>query len=333
MRSHQPHAPTSQPSRRRFIESAGAVTGAAFATAAMPGGASAAQQSGSSTPGARFRRLLGGDSPPRCINCGDVATARLAEMNGFEIVMTGGSALSLSKYGIGDYGMITMDDLVEFCDRTADAIDVPIIADADDGGGNPLNVYRTVQRMEKAGAACIMIEDLYGAKHLAGYDQGKIISREVMVDKVHAAVDAKRDPNTVLLVRSDVVADGGQLDEALERVALYAREGGDVIFVPGIPLDQCPRAVDMAGRPILTGAPSVQDARENRVSILFVGAMGAIAVGAVDRAMAELARDGQIGEAGAAAGNLSTERRLQLIGNEMAVERARKYNALREDGQ
>ena len=227
--------------------------------------------------------------------------------------------------------MITMDDLVEFCDRTADATDVPIIADADDGGGNPLNVYRTVQRMDKAGAACVMIEDLYGAKHLAGYDEGKITSRGAMVDKVHAAVDARRDPNLVLLVRSDVVADGGPLDEALERVALYAAEGGDVIFVPGIPLDQCPRAVEMAGRPILTGAPSVRDARANRVSILFVGAMGAIAIGAMDRAMAQLARDGRIGDAGDIA--TGPERRLQLIENATAVERATTYNVRREDGQ
>ena len=176
-------------------------------------------------------------------------------MHGFEIVMTGGSALSLSKYGIGDFGMITMDDLVEFCGRTADRIAAPIIADADDGGGNPLNVYRTVQRMEKAGAACVMIEDLYGAKHIAGYDEGRILAREAMVDKVRAAVDARRNDDLALLVRSDVVADGGPLEDALERVTSYAEAGGDVIFVPGIPLDQCRRAVEMAGRPILTGAP------------------------------------------------------------------------------
>ena len=325
---------TNEPTRRLFLQGAGAATGGLLGHTLAGGVAGAAVQPASAaSPGARFRALLERPEPNRCINCGDVATAKLAAMHGFEIVMTGGSALSLSKYGIGDYGMITMDDLVEFCNRTADAIDVPIIADSDDGGGNPLNVYRTVQRMEKAGAACIMIEDLYGAKHLAGFDEGKIISREAMVDKVHAAVDAKQDVNTVLLVRSDVVADGGPLDEALERVALYAQEGGDVIFVPGIPLDQCPRAVEMAGRPILTGAPSVQDARANGVGILFIGAMGAIAVGAIDGAMAEFARDGRIGEAGAVAGNLSGERRRQLIGNETMVERARRYNVHREDGQ
>ncbi len=320
---------TNAKTRRRFLQGAGLAAGGVLGQTL--GAGIAAQAPTETTPGARFRELLRRSEPSRCVNCGDVATAKLAALHGFEIVMTGGSSLSLSKYGFGDFGMITMDDLVEFCDRTANATDVPIIADADDGGGNPLNVYRTVQRMEKAGAACVMIEDLYGAKHLAGYDEGKITSREAMVDKVHAAVDARRDANLVLLVRSDVVADGGPLDEALERVALYAAEGGDVIFVPGIPLDQCPRAVEMAGRPILTGAPSVRDARENRVSILFVGAMGAIAIGAMDRAMAQLARDGRIGDAGEIA--TGPERRLQLIENAAAVERAATYNVRREDGQ
>ena len=322
-----------EPTRRRFLQGAGIATGGLLGQTLAGGVAAATQAPSTATPNERFRALLGRSEPSRCINCGDVATAKLAAMHGFEMVMTGGSALSLSKYGIGDYGMITMDDLVEFCNRTADAIDVPIIADSDDGGGNPLNVYRTVQRMEKAGAACIMIEDLYGAKHLAGYDEGKLISREAMVDKVHAAVDARHDPNMGLVVRSDVVADGGPLEEAIERVALYAQEGGDVIFVPGIPLDQCRRAIETADRPILTGAPSVQAARENGVGILFIGAMGGIALGAMDRAMAALARDGRIGDAGAIASNLSGPRRLQLLGNETTVERARRYNALREDGQ
>ena len=89
MQSQPPNDPTPKPSRRRFIESAGAVTGAAFAGAAIPGRATAAQSSGSDSPGARFRGLLGGDDPPYCVNCGDVATARLAEMHGFQIVMTG----------------------------------------------------------------------------------------------------------------------------------------------------------------------------------------------------------------------------------------------------
>lgn len=316
--------------RRDFIRTGGLATGAALG-GALGTTAPVAAQAGQATPSARLRTILAGSVPARCVNCGDVATARLAEMHGFEMVMTGGSALSLSKYGIGDYGMITTDDLVDFCRRTADRVGLPIIADADDGGGNPLNVYRTFQRMEKAGAACVMIEDLYSAKHLSGFDEGKIISSEAMVDKVRAAVDARQDDDTVLLVRSDLVADGGPLDEAIERVAAYAEAGGDVIFIPGIPLDQCRRAVEAAGRPILTGAPSVQAARNNGVGILFVGAMGGIATGAIDRAMAEFIETGAVGSAGGR--NLAGARRLELIGNAETVERARRYNVQREGGQ
>ena len=326
-----PRQTTVPASRRQFIKRTGLVTGGVLTQAVGRPGAASAQTTRPDTPGTRFRRLLDQSEPARCVNCGDVVTARLAEMHGFEIVMTGGSALSLSKYGIGDFGMITIDDLVEFCRRTADRIDVPIIADSDDGGGNPLNVYRTVQRMEKAGAACIMIEDLYGAKHLSGYDEGKILSREAMVDKVRAAVDARRDADTALLVRSDVVADGGPLEDALERVAAYAEAGGDVIFVPGIPLDQCRRAVDLAGRPILTGAASRAAARDAGVGIQFIGAMGGIAVGAMDRALGEIVQDGELGPT--AELSMSGDRRRALIETDARIEQARRYDALREDGQ
>ena len=120
-----------EPTRRRFLQGAGLATGGVVGHAfAAGGGEASAQAPAGASPGARFRALLERPEPSRCINCGDVATARLAEMHGLEMVMTGGSALSLSKYGFGDFGMITMDDLVEFCNRTADAVDVPIIADA-----------------------------------------------------------------------------------------------------------------------------------------------------------------------------------------------------------
>ena len=230
-------------SRRHFIKGASAAAGGLVAHSLGSGGTAAAQPAGASSPGARLRELLARPEPSRCVNCGDVATARLVEMHGFEIAMTGGSALSLSKFGFGDHGMTTLDDLIDFCSRTADAIQLPIIADADDGGGNPLNVYRSVQRYERAGAACIMIEDLYGAKHLRGLSEGKILSADAMVDKIHAAADARRDPNTVILTRCDIIATGGTLDAAVERVTRYAQEGGDVIFVPSIPLDQCSRVL------------------------------------------------------------------------------------------
>ena len=318
------------PSRRRFIQGTAAAAGGVAAHALGAAGGVAAQAPAASSPGGRFRELLARPEPSRCVNCGDVASARLVEMHGFEIAMTGGSALSLSKFGLGDYGMITMDDLIEFCTRAADAIDLPIIADADDGGGNPLNVYRAVQRFERAGAACIMIEDLYGAKHLQGLSEGKILATDAMVDKIHAAADARRG-DTVLMTRCDVVAGGGPLDEALERMTRYVQAGGDLIFIPQIPLDQCARAVEMAGAPMLASVPSVQAARDNGVGVAFFGGINLVAAGAVDRALGELARDGQLGPTGDLA--LDPDRRRALIRNDEMVERAQRYDAQSEDTQ
>ena len=312
------------PSRRRFIQGTAAAAGGVAAHALGAAGGAAAQAPAASSPGGQFRELLARSEPSRCVNCGDVASARLVEMHGFEIAMT------LSKFGFGDYGMTTIDDLIEFCSRAADAIGLPIIADADDGGGNPLNVYRAIQRYERAGAACVMIEDLYGAKHLQGLSEGKILAADAMVDKIHAAADARRG-DTVLMTRCDVIAGGGSLDEALERITRYAQAGGDLIFIPQIPLDQCARAVEMAGRPMLASVPSVQAARDNGVGVAFFGGINLVAAGAVDRALGELARDGQLGASGDL--TLDPDRRRELIRNDDMVERAQRYNAQSEDTQ
>ena len=320
-----------RPSRRRFMQGAGTAAGGLVAHGLGARGSAAAQTPPGSSPGARLRALLARPEPARCVNCGDVATARLVEMHGFEIAMSGGMALSLSKFGLGDIGMATIDDLIEFCRRTADAIQIPIIADGDDGGGNPLNVYRAIRRYERAGAACVMIEDLYGAKHLRGLSEGKILSAEAMIDKIHAATDARQDANTVLMTRCDIFAAGGELDRALERVTRYAQEGGDIIFVPSIPIDQCPRAVEMSERPMIAQVPSVQAARENGASIAYIGAMPTLALGAIDRALGEIARTGELRAIDEI--TLDPRRRDELIRNDDWVELAKRYNAQREDAQ
>lgn len=320
-----------RPSRRRFIQGAGAAAGGFVASGVGGGVAAEAQTRPGSSPGARLRDLLARAEPARCVNCGDVATGRLVEMHGFEIAMTGGSALSMSKFGLGDYGMATIDDLVEFCSRMADAIQLPIIADGDDGGGNPLNVYRTIRRYERAGAACVMLEDLYGAKHLRGLSEGKILGADAMIDKIHAAADARQDANTVIMTRCDIIATGGTVDQALERVTRYAQEGGDVIFVPSIPIDQCSRAVEMSRRPIISSVSSLQAARDNRVSIAFFGGINILALGAIDRALGEIASSGELGPTGEI--TLDLDRRMELVRNDPWVELARRYNAQRADAQ
>ena len=110
---------TNGSSRRRFIQGTAAAAGGVAAHALGAPAAAAAQAPVRNSPGARLRALLARREPSRCVNCGDVATARLVEMHGFEIAMTGGSAMSLSQFGLGDYGMGTMDDLIGFCQRAA----------------------------------------------------------------------------------------------------------------------------------------------------------------------------------------------------------------------
>ena len=151
---------------------------------------------------ARFRQLLATPDFIQCPVIYDVMSAKLSAQLGFPALYAGGQTVSASMCGIGDYGTITTSELIEFAARVVDAVDVPVVGDADDGGGSPLNVYRTIQRYERVGVACVMIEDMYGTKHLPGMPEGPMTSIDAFVDKILAAVDARRD-DLVILARCD----------------------------------------------------------------------------------------------------------------------------------
>ncbi len=122
---------------------------------------------------ARFRQLLATPDVIQCPVIYDVMSAKLSAQLGFPALYAGGQTVSASMYGVGDYGTITISELIEFSARIVDAVDVPVVGDADDGGGGPLNVYRTIRRYERVGVACVMIEDMYGvgAKRVTGDTQ------------------------------------------------------------------------------------------------------------------------------------------------------------------
>jgi 2-methylisocitrate lyase-like PEP mutase family enzyme len=319
-------------SRRGFMRGAGILAGGVLSSAVAPASATATepnpqQSAAASSPGARFRELMGRPDGNFCPGVGNVATAKIAAKRGFRVIMTGGSALSQSDFGFGDWGLFTLNDMVDFVDRVTDAVDTPILVDADDCFGNPLIVYRTVQRLEKVGAACISVEDLYGAKHLSKDMEGKILAVDLMVDKVHAALDARRNPDTVILVRTDALTTGASLNEALDRIAAYAEAGGEMIFVVGIPLDQCPRAARLTNRPILAMNTTPDVARKNGVSMIYTGALGSEAMAAADRAALELMQTGRVQPSNVSGGN-----RVQIADTDTMVERAKKYRALRYPG-
>jgi|TARA_B100001013_G_scaffold42931_1_gene22700 2-methylisocitrate lyase-like PEP mutase family enzyme len=158
--------------------------------------------------------------------------AKIAQSVGFDAVYMTGSGTSAEK-GFPDVGMLTMTEMVGNAKYIANAVDVPVICDADTGYGNPLNVQRTVREYEAAGVAGIHIEDQLFPKKCGFFDGKQVISSEEMVNKIHAALDARTDPDFVVIARCDAYAVTGW-EDTVRRCKEYSDAGADVVFVDGI---------------------------------------------------------------------------------------------------
>src|SRR5205823_10801223 len=144
------------------------------------------------------------------------------------VYMTG-FGLTASLLGRPDVGLLTMTDMASAARRIVSAVDVPVIADADTGYGNAVNVIRTVQEYEAAGVAALHIEDQVAPKRCGHMSGKQVVPVDVMVDRVRAAVAARCDPDLLIIARSDAVAPEG-LDAALDRVRRYRDAGADLLF-------------------------------------------------------------------------------------------------------
>ena len=174
--------------------------------------------------------------------------ARVLEDEGFPAVYAGGYAAAAAGFALPDIGIVTGSEMVEHVARIAGAVSIPVIADADTGYGELVNVARTVRAYEHAGAAAVQIEDQVFPKRCGHMEGKKVISRDEMVRKVRAALAARSDPDTVIVARTDAIAVTG-LDDALERLQAYAEAGADVLF-PDAPrsleeLERIRAAVDL----------------------------------------------------------------------------------------
>ncbi|MGE5262352.1 MAG: isocitrate lyase/PEP mutase family protein [Acidobacteriota bacterium] len=178
----------------------------------------------------RLRSLLKLSSILVAPGAADALTARLIQEAGFAAVYATGAGIANAQFAIPDIGLLTMTEMVEQVRRMANAVDVPVIADADTGYGNPLNVQRTVREYEQAGIAAIQIEDQVSPKKCGHFAKKEVIAEEEMVQKLRAAVAARRDPDLVLIARTDSLATHGY-DTAVARARLYAANGADVVFV------------------------------------------------------------------------------------------------------
>ena len=272
------------PERRGFVKALGVAAG----------GALVQTSSAVETAGARMRSLVSRSEPLMCPGGYDVLSARLIELHGFEAMVVGGSACSASMYGVPDYGLVSITELIELTARIAGAVDIPVLADADDGGGSPLNVYRAMQGFERAGIAAVMIEDHVQVKHVGG--EGELVPTSAMADKVKAAVDARRG-DTIVLARGDSVSVGESAEAAIERGVAYAEAGADMLFFAGMSLEDCPRAAEAVQKPLMTTVRDTPlDVLKHQKIALAVYAAHALqlALGAADRGLAELKRSARI---------------------------------------
>jgi carboxyvinyl-carboxyphosphonate phosphorylmutase len=181
-------------------------------------------------PRARLRELLAGPGPVVAPGAYDALSARLVEQAGFDVVYMTGFGTTASLIGRPDVGLLGGAEMVDNARRIVAAVDVPVIADADTGYGNALNVVRTVQSYEQAGVAGVHLEDQVMPKK-CGHMSGKaVVGTDEMAGKIRAAVAARRDPDFLVIARTDAAAVEG-LDAALERARAYAEAGADLLFV------------------------------------------------------------------------------------------------------
>lgn len=181
------------------------------------------------SPGAKLRKLLAGDRIVLGGGAHDALSARIVELSGFPLCVVTGAGVSMCR-GYPDVGLVTMEEMVRNARYIAEAVDIPIIVDADNGYGNAINARRTVREFERAGVAGIHIEDQVWPKRCGHMSGKKLIPTGEMVQKLHAALDARRDPDFVIIARCDAVLVEG-LDKALGRGEAYLQAGVDMLWI------------------------------------------------------------------------------------------------------
>ena len=187
----------------------------------------------SQSRGERLRQALNEERPLQVAGVINAYCARLAERAGFRALYLSGAGVANASCGLPDLGMTTLHDVLEDARRITATTELPLLVDCDTGWGSPLTIARTVREMTRAGVAAIHLEDQVDTKR-CGHRPGKqLVTTEVMVDRLQAAVDARVDPSFVIMARTDAAAGEG-LDAAIERAGQYVAAGADLIFAEAL---------------------------------------------------------------------------------------------------
>lgn len=270
----------------------------------------------------RLRDLL---SRPRLLlapGAWDPLSARVVEDAGFEAVYVTGSGVSVAHLGLPDIGLATMTEMVEQIRRIAAAVRIPVIADADSGYGNAMNVRRTVREYEAAGVAALHLEDQEFPKRCGHLEGKRVIPAKTMIARIRAACEARRDPDLIIIARTDARAVLG-LDEAIGRAEAYRDAGADVLFVEAPvgeaevaavarALQGVPLLINLGGGGKTPMLPAERlDALGFRVAI-YPGDLQKAAIGAMRGVAIALARDGTT--LSVADRMVSFEERFEIVG-------------------
>ena len=199
--------------------------------------------------------------------------ARVIEDLGFDAVYVSGAGIANTFFGTPDIGLVTLTEVASHVTAIRDAVELPLIVDADTGFGNAIGVRHAVQVLERAGADALQLEDQSSPKRCGHFEGKSLVELDEMVDKIHAAVDARTDENLVIIARTDARAVDG-LDAALERAHAYRAAGADVLFIEA-PHD----AAEVRALPTLVDAPQVINlVQGGKTPLLPVAELGGYAI-------------------------------------------------------
>ena len=177
-----------------------------------------------------LRALIDHEPIVRCLGAHDVLSAKLIELAGIESIFVGGFGVSASMLGLPDMNLLSQTNMTDAARRITRAVGIPVIVDGDTGHGDLHNVQRTVELYEQVGAAGILIEDQTMPKRCGHFEGKRVIPTREMVLKIHAALDARKNPDLVLIARTDALSVHG-FDDAIDRACRYGEAGADLVYV------------------------------------------------------------------------------------------------------
>lgn len=232
-------------------------------------------------------------------------SARVIADLGFEAIYITGAGVTNMSLGLPDQGFMGLTDIAEHTSRIRDAVDLPLLVDADTGFGNALNTYHAVRILERAGADCIQIEDQVSPKRCGHFSGKEVIAADEMVGKIKAAVDARRDPDFLVMARTDARSTHS-FEETIERACRYAEAGADILFVEALESqDEVRRLPGLVDRPqlmnlVIGGKTPIFNADELGALgfgfVLYANAALQGAVAGMQRALTVLREDRKVEE-------------------------------------